>query len=110
MRMSTSAIVARNVVWEGTSTTEPYEGGWAREAIAFVRALKEPVGNPGRAYVEVSPDGLNWVREGTSFALPANADEVTFARINHFGTWLRIVGEQPAGSSIVVLVTLHLKS
>ena len=37
---STTAIVARNDVWRGEgAASEPYECGWAREAIVWVRAM-----------------------------------------------------------------------
>jgi hypothetical protein len=52
---------------------------------------------------------MRWVPEGTVFDLPRKPDEVTFARVKHFGTWLRVTAELPEGASIVVLVTLHLK-
>lgn len=110
MRMSTTAIVARNAAWSGKSHTEPYEAGWAESAIVFVRALKAGTGQAGRAFVEISPDGMNWVREGTAFDLPTGRDDVAFARVGHFGNWLRIAGEFAEGSALTVLVTLHLKS
>jgi len=110
MRMSTSAIVARNETWTAEQATEPHEAGWAGEAIVFIRALKPPVGAPGRAYVEMSPDGMRWVPEGTEISLPDATDGVSFARVTHFGQWLRVRATLPAGSSITVLVTLQLKS
>ena len=61
---SQAAVVARNETWTGQAATEPYEAGWAREAIVFVRALKA-AGAAGRAHVELSPDGMNWAAEGT---------------------------------------------
>lgn len=109
MKLSTSAIVARNTEWTGLKHSEPYEAGWASEAIVFVRALKPPRGGPGLAHVEISPDGMWWVREGTSFDLPADQDSTTFARIRHFGTWLRIAAEIPDDNAQTLLVTLHLK-
>ena len=57
MRTSTSAIVARNETWSGNAATEPYEAGWAKEAIIFVRSLKTPQGPHCTARVEISPDG-----------------------------------------------------
>ncbi len=60
---SQTAVVARNETWTGQAATEPYEAGWAREAIIFVRALKA-AGAAGRAHVELSPDGMNWVGGG----------------------------------------------
>lgn len=110
MRMSTTAIVARNNLWSGKSHSEPYEAGWAESAIVFVRALKPGAGKAGRAFVEISPDGVNWVREGTTFDLPTLHNGVAFARVSHFGNWLRLAGEFPEDSALTVLVTLHLKS
>lgn len=110
MRMSSSAVVTRNIVWSGQSCTEPYEAGWAGEAVVFVRALNPAIGMAGTAHVEISADGMNWVREGTSFSLPTRQDEVTFARVSHFGNWLRLAADFPEGSSLTVLVTLHFKS
>ena len=110
MRMSTTAIVARNVDWSGMAATEPYEAGWAETALIFVRALRPAIGEPGRAHVEISPDGMNWVREGTSFDLPSDQHAVTFTRVNSFGNWLRLTSQFEEGSSLRVLVTIHLKS
>ncbi|EKF18295.1 hypothetical protein [Nitratireductor pacificus] len=110
MRMSTSAIVARNVVWSQRAHSEPYEAGWAENAVIFVRALRDAVGTGGRAHVEISPDGMNWVREGTSFDLPTERNAVSFARVTHFGNWLRLAGEFQNDSAVTLLVTLHLKS
>jgi hypothetical protein len=53
---------------------------------------------------------MRWADEGTAFPLPARADEVTFARIAHFGNWLRIAADLPEGASVTVLVTFHLKA
>lgn len=110
MRLGTSAIVARNVDWSGTSSTEPYEASWAGEAIMFVRALQDGVGERSSAYVEISADGIRWVREGTTFELPWQKDEVSFARVSHFGNWLRLSAEFADRSSLRVLVTMHFKS
>jgi hypothetical protein len=106
---SVSAVVERNATWRGSAATEPYEAGWAREAVIFVRALKPATGAPGQARVEISPDGMRWVDEGTYFSLPTRANEVTFARVAHFGTWLRITAEL-GDAEVTVLVTLHLKA
>ena len=106
---SQAAVVARNETWTGNVATEPYEAGWAREAIVFVRALKAS-GAAGLAHVELSPDGMNWAAEGTTFALPDDSNKVTFARVSQFGTWLRIRAEVPQGSSVTVVVTIHVKA
>jgi len=109
IRESHTAIVARNERWSGRAATEPYEAGWASEAMIFVRALAAASGDVGRARVEISPDGMRWVAEGTTFPLPAAPDAVTFARVAHFGNWLRIAADMPDGGAVTVLVTIHLK-
>jgi len=110
LRESQSAVVVRNEVWRGRLAIEPYEAGWAQEAIIFVTALKAAVGAAGTAHVEISPDGMRWAREGTSFALPTAMDGVTFARVGHFGNWLRLAIEMPEGSELTALATIHTKA
>jgi hypothetical protein len=110
MRTSNSAVVSRNITWAGKTFTDPFEAGWASEAVFFVRALKACTGSAGIAHVEISPDGMRWVREGTQFSLPTEADEVTFAKVVHYGNWLRLAVELPDESALTVLVTIHCKS
>jgi hypothetical protein len=110
LRESQTAVVARNEHWAGAVATEPYEAGWASEAVVFIRALKDANGQPGRARVEISPDGIRWVAEGTTFPLPVQEDEVTFGRVVNFGNWLRITADLPDGAKLTVVVTYHLKA
>jgi hypothetical protein len=110
LRESQAAVVARNETWTGAAATEPYEAGWAQEAVVFIRALKDAKGARGKARVQLSPDGMRWVDEGTTFPLPKKADEVTYARVKHFGTWLRVAADLPKGASVTVLVTWHVKA
>ncbi|WP_172299724.1 hypothetical protein [Pseudoruegeria sp. HB172150] len=105
-----TAVIARNETWTGVSTTEPYEAGWAREVVMFVRALKDPVGDQKTASVEISPDGMHWMQEGTDIELPKRKNEVSAARISHFGNWLRLRATMPDGTSTTVLVTVHAKA
>lgn len=107
---NTTAILARNEAWSGEAASEPYEVGWAREAVVFVRALKPPVGTMPKARVEISPDGMHWLSEGTVFELPTTKDAVTAARVSHFGNWLRVAAQLDEGAATTVLVTLHLKA
>jgi hypothetical protein len=51
---------------------------------------------------------MRWVDEGTTFPLPTEQDDVTFARLSHFGNWLRVVADI-SDAEITVLVTFHLK-
>lgn len=105
-----TAIVSRNERWSGEAASEPYEAGWAREATFFVRALKQPVGPPAKAWIEVSPDGMHWLREGTEFAMPGERNGMAMARLTQFGNWLRIAARFEDGAECTVLVTLHLKA
>lgn len=69
--------------------TEPYEAGWADEAILFLQL--EDVSLSGAsvtAEIQISADGINWVNEGTRIG-PINEDGASFIRISHFGGWLR---------------------
>jgi hypothetical protein len=109
LRESSTTVLTRNETWRGDSATEPVEAGWASEAVFFVRALRAPVGTLPEVFVEISPDGMHWVREGGSVAMPTRENEVAAVRVGHFGNWLRLRGVLPAGSECVVLVTLHLK-
>lgn len=105
-----TAVIARNERWSADAASEPYEAGWAHEAVFFVRALKQPIGAAPKGWVEISPDGMHWVREGTEFAMPAEIDELTAVRVRHFGNWLRIATKFEDGAECTVLVTLHLKA
>ena len=60
------------------------------------------------ARAQISPDGMHWCDEGTSVALPAG-EGVTFVRVGHFGTYLRLAGELPEGAEMKVIVYLVLK-
>lgn len=110
VRQSYTAVVERNRLWSGQFETEPYEAAWASEAVFFIRALETTQLQPGiQVRVQISPDGIHWCDEGSSFTLPAESEAVTFGRVKHFGGWLRLWGELPAGSSVKVIVYLVLK-
>lgn len=110
MRQSHTAVLARNERWEGAFETEPYETAWASEAIFFVRILHRTEGvTSARVRVQVSPDGVHWCDEGTVLELSEDPEVPAFARIRHFGGWLRLTGEMPAGVAPKVLVYLSLK-
>lgn len=109
MQESHTAVIERNVTWQGLFTTEPYETAWASEAIFFVRALAAEKLSPAiSARVQISPDGMHWCDEGSTLLLPTS-EGVVFGRVRHFGGWLRLVGEVPAGASVTVMVYLVLK-
>ncbi len=103
-----TAVVERNVTWEGNFATEPYEVGWASEALIFIRALQSSV-RGHTAAVQVSPDGIRWLDEGTRIRLPEPPDGLSMARVTHFGNWLRLAGELRPGQTCTVMVYFVLK-
>jgi hypothetical protein len=103
-------VVGRNERWTGSAATEPFEAGWAREAVIFIRALKEPEGEQPQAKVEISPDGMRWASEGTEALMPSRKDDIAVLRVRHFGNWLRIAADFPPDAECTVLVTVHLKA
>ena len=109
LRGNITAILARNETCTGHAATEPFEAGWATEAVIFVRAPKPPVGPRTVARIRISPDRMHWADEGTRLDLPTSEGELRLARVQGFGNWLRLAAGFPDGASACVLVTLHLK-
>ena len=87
-----------------------YEAAWAAEVIVFVRILEASgLPNASQARVQISPDGIHWCDEGTRVDLTCE-QEVTFAKVTHFGGFIRLAGELPPGVELRVLVYLSLKA
>ena len=77
----------------GTFETEPYEVGWAEEALAmiYVRELAA-TGGEITLRAQISADGARWfdhpaaplvLKEPGGYSLP----------LRHFGNWLRLAGK-----------------
>jgi hypothetical protein len=108
IRQSYTAIVERNREFTGVFSSEPYECGWASEAVFFVRKLGVVGSAAGSALrVQISPDGMRWCDEGTVLTL--TDQEIDFCRVTHFGNWLRLAGDLPEGARIKAIVSLCLK-
>lgn len=108
MREAFTAILGRAEPWSGVVATEPYEVGWAGEAVIFVRAI-ETDGAGGEVATCISADGIHWADEGTTFPLPTAVGEVTFAKLSGFGHYLRFRATLPDGASSRFMVSLALK-
>lgn len=108
---SATAVVERNRVWRGEVTSEPYEAGWATEALWFLRILKAEGAGELHLKTQISPDGMSWVDEGSAFsAIRAGAPlSVSYCRVSHFGNWLRVVGTATETATFTVILSLHLK-
>jgi hypothetical protein len=107
MRRSYTAVVERGEPLAGDWATEPYEVGWATEALFFVRLLEEPATGRLDARVQLSPDGMHWIDEGT--ALPELRDGMAFVRVREFGNWLRLAGAVAGTGQLRALIYLTLK-
>lgn len=107
MRQFMQAVLERRNEHSQSFGTHPYETAWASEAIFFVKIHEvSGAGAEVKATVQVSPDGLDWVNEGTE-AGPWTEAGVWFVRVRHFGGWLRlwcdVSGQEPRCT-----VTVHL--
>ena len=102
MRNFYTVVLERMRTYSEDFATEPYETGWAGEAMFFIR-IHEMTGKKVslEARVQVSVDGINWVDEGTRFS-PTNSTGEHFIKVTHFGGWFCIAGVCPhsAGSSL----------
>jgi hypothetical protein len=107
LRECTTAVIVRGErIGEGFAS-EPYEAGWACEAVIFLEGMDD--GAPGFLRVQVSPDGMHWADEGTTLPVP-DRGAVSFGRVAHFGNWLRIrAADFSQGAERRVMATLHLK-
>jgi len=63
IRLSFTTVLERNVTLTDMPVTDPYGVAWARKARVFVRALD--LAGQLEASVEIFPDGLFWMPEGT---------------------------------------------
>ncbi|SRR6266542_2225168 len=107
MRRSYTAVVERGEPLAGEWATEPYEAGWATEALFFVRLLDGPPAARLTARVQLSPDGMHWIDEGTT--LPELHDGAAFVRVREFGNWLRLAGTVSGAADLRALIYLALK-
>lgn len=93
LNQSYTAVIERAQPLSGEFESEPYEAGWAREALVFLK-VREGLSDGGeiQARIQISPDGIDWVDEGA--VLPAVRDgELSFAKVTNFGNWLRVAGQ-----------------
>lgn len=109
MRAFQTTVLERKTAVQAGFATEPYETGWASEAIYFVE-VHEQSGAALTARVQVSPDGIRWVDEGAAHVeLPSSG--LAYVRVAHFGGWLRLVlaaADADNAADANARVTIHL--
>ena len=107
MQTTYTSVLARRLRIDGDFATLPYEAGWATEAVIFVQSEGE---HPKlELAVEVSPDGINWIRRGSPVELGVE-HAIAEIPVTTFGNWLRVTvrGSTP-GTPSRVLVHVNLK-
>lgn len=75
--------------------TQPYECGWADEAIFFININDVECYDEEaclEARVQISHDGVHWADEGTVFQ-PMYEPGLYFVKVTHFGNYLRLAVE-----------------
>ena len=108
MRTFVTSVVELRQHFEGTVETHPFECGWADEAIVFAEPHGAAPGDVVTLRVQLSPDGIRWIDEGTVLRVAEHA----MARLTHFGGFLRLVGGAtdagglPTGTTLTVRIAL----
>jgi hypothetical protein len=107
MRQFHTSVVERREHFVGRLASQPYEAGWASEAIFFVKFERLEGPSDGiTLVVQIAADGIDWIDEGTIIG-PIRSIGTYHVRVRHFGGWLRVVADlgDPGGSCIA---TVHL--
>lgn len=103
-----TAVVELRQEFASIIETHPYECGWADEAIFFVET-NSAAGAIVSLRVQLSADGIRWIDEGTRIEV----SDTAFARITHFGGFIRLAGtvrdDDGEVTSATVSVRLALK-
>jgi hypothetical protein len=109
MRDFNTSVIELRQPFQAAVASEPYECGWATEAIFFINVEDVDADfEQLHVRVQISADGIHWTDEGTTAELAGPG--LTVCRVSHFGGWLRIEGELLGGARRAVLsVRLALK-
>jgi hypothetical protein len=110
MRHFQASAVERRIYFKGKIASHPMEAGWASEAIFFLIVEEIKTNATLKAHVEISSDGINWIKEGATFP-EITAPGHFFCKVSHFGNWLRVSGDITGPDpEVKASVQLHLKS
>lgn len=107
MRQFFTSVIERKKEFTSDFQTNPFEAAWASEAIFFIKV--EDVSGETRhldAIIQISPDGLCWVDEGTEM-LGIDSKGTYFIKVCHFGGWLRLKA-RVNGDNAKFKLTIHL--
>ena len=81
----------------GRFVTEPYEAGWADEALGLIY-IRETAGPAPKLVVQaqISADGARWLDHRTP-PLVIDGPGAHYVSLERFGNWLRLTGEVSGG-------------
>ncbi len=95
--------------FSGKFATEPYETGWADEAIIFIRVHEISTNATISGTAQISIDGIVWVdNDGDKFG-GINKPGDYYIKAKHFGGWLRLAAEITPGASCKATISMVLK-
>ena len=80
----------------GPYELEPYEAGWATEALAMVY-VREAHGDPPQLHLtaQISVDGVRWIDTPHTLTIAGTGGYSLL--LTSFGNWLRLAGEASGG-------------
>lgn len=109
MKTFASSVIELRQLFEDEVVSHPFECGWADEALFFVDLHDPADGTSLDLRVQLSADGIRWLDEGTRITTSGSA----FARVTHFGGFLRLAGgatdSHGEATPVTVSVRLALK-
>lgn len=108
MKQFYTVVLERFACFHEDFTTEPYETGWADEAMFFIRVHEIDKDTKIRSFAQISVDGLVWLDEGTRFQVIDKIGDY-FVKVKDFGGWLRLNNLVFGNSSCKVTIHLVLK-
>ena len=102
-----TVVLERLKYFSGDFETEPYETGWASDAIFFIR-IHELTGEDVSidSSVQISVDGIRWIDEGSSFPTLHEIGDY-YLPVSYFGGWLRL-RNRVQGVKPETKMTIHL--
>lgn len=93
MKQFYTVVLDRFKEFEGTYETEPYECGWADEAIVFFTIHELKKGASLKARIQISEDGIHWLDEGNSIKKIKAEGYYYLKADSNFGGWMRVAFE-----------------
>ncbi len=97
-----TAVIERNVTFDGAFTTEPYETAWAGDARWFVHVLDATPGAEIEFGAQVSPESLTWCDHESRKATIKGKGMASIA-VDLPGPWQRLSGTVHNGSAKVIV-------